>query len=72
MVGASDSGEIFFGLTIDGMYKIILRPGKWFCFFFKKKHFLGKFFFLCQFLICLMYKEFFSNFFFCNFFESHL
>lgn len=42
MVGASDSGEIFFGLTIDGMYEIILRPGK--CFFFQKKIFLVNFF----------------------------
>ena len=41
MVGDNDSGEIF-GMTMDGMYQIILRPGKWF--FFQKKNFFGKFF----------------------------
>ena len=28
MVGATDSGEIIFGLTVCGGYQIILRPGK--------------------------------------------
>ena len=47
MVGADESnGEIPFGYTIDGMYQIILRPGKYF--FIRKKKFFWVNFFLCQ------------------------
>lgn len=54
MVGAGNNGEIPFGFTADGLYEIILRPGK---FFFSEKNVLYSNFFLCQFLkIGLMYR----------------
>ena len=41
MVGAGNNGEIPFGFTADGLYEIILRPGK---FFFREKCIILKFF----------------------------
>ena len=48
MVGAADvcNGEIPFGFTVDGLFEIILRPGK---FFFRKKNFFFKFLVLYEF-----------------------
>ena len=36
MIGDINNGEIPFGFTADGLFEIILRPGK---FFFQKKKF---------------------------------
>ena len=45
MVGADDSnGEISFGFTVDGLYQIILRPGK--LNFFRKKKLLNFLFYV--------------------------
>ena len=56
MVGADDSnGEISFGFTVDGLYQIILRPGK--LIFFRKKKILLNFLFYVNFLIGLMYRD---------------
>ena len=41
MVGADD-GEIPFGFTVDVLYQIILRPGKFWGFF--RKFFFGQIF----------------------------
>ena len=46
MVGAGNNGEIPFGFTADGLYEIILRPGK---FFFQKKMYYTQIFFFVNF-----------------------
>ena len=49
MIGDINNGEIPFGFTADGLFEIILRPGK---FFFQKKNF---------FLQILVLYEFFDQ-----------
>ena len=53
MVGASDNEEMLLGYSPDGMFEIVLRPGK---FFFQKKIFFTQILFFVNFLISLMYR----------------
>ena len=46
MVGAGNNGELLLGFTADGLFEIVLRPGK---FFFSEKKFFVKFFSLSSF-----------------------